>query len=340
MKRLAFLPALALLAWSGSALADKVAVLPFLGPPGASQQQIDEVRIATKNAVTVRTHTLASDAELTSAQMAVADGVADTSAEYRAAGRAATSQWTVVGHLLPRDGYWHLELEACQVETGRVESLMRNVDPRVGTAQIAEMLALLIRPEGLGTAEIPWANEPPPVIKPPPPPPPPPPPQPPPPPPAIKHAYAENFPIAVGLGFGLNGAFSRPAGAVGSSFSFDGLVSGEYAFAAVPGLALRGNFGAELYGHGAIFVDAGARYAIPLVPSMRLFFGPEITLGAFFLPSSGDKEPRFLLRTDVFAAMGLGERVQIEVAFDVSSAFGGSGAIILGGGIARGMIRF
>ncbi|CAN5766880.1 hypothetical protein BH09MYX1_BH09MYX1_34020 [soil metagenome] len=335
--------------WSTSAFADKVAVLPFL--PSAdfvNRDQLEQVRTATKAAVTQRAHTLASDSELAAAVTAVQDGVADTSAEYRVAGKAATSQWTVVAHLAFRNGYWHLEVEVCLVATGRVESLTRDVDPRAGTQQIAEMLALLLRPEGIGNADVPWANQTlPPILpdKPPDPPKPPVPPVPPKPPepppvPAVKHDYAEKFPIAVGLGLGVNGAFVRPSGGAGlSTLAVYGLVSGEYAIDRVPGLALRGNFGGNLYGPSSIFVDVGARYAIPLVPTARLFFGPEVTIGALF-PIGGDKSPRFLLRTDVFASLGIGERIQLEAVFDLMSAFGGDGPLVLGGGMLRGLVRF
>lgn len=343
LKRLSLAPAFVVTLWSASALADKVAVLPFI--PSAdfvNRDQVEEVRTATKGAVTQRAHTLASDTEIATAVTAVQDGVADTSAEYRIAGKAATSQWTVVGHVSLRNGYWHTEIEVCQVETGRVESLTRDVDPRVGSAQIGEMLALLLRPEGIGNAEVPWANQTlPPIVpdKPPPPKVPPPPPEPPKP-PAVKHDYAEKFPIAVGAGLGLNGAFARPEGGAGlSTLAVFGLLTGEYAFERVPGLALRGNFGGNFYGPSSIFVDVGARYAIPLVPTARLFFGPEVTIGALF-PIGGDKSPRFLLRTDVFVALGLGERVQIEAAFDLMSAFGGDGPLVLGGGLLRGLFRF
>lgn len=156
----------------------------------------------------------------------------------------------------------------------------------------------------------------------------------------MKHDYAEKFPIAVGAGLGMNGAFVRPEGGAGlSTLAVFGFLTGEYAFERVPGLALRGNFGGNFYGPSSISVDVGARYAIPLVPTARLFFGPEVTIGALF-PIGGDKSPRFLLRTDVFVALGLGERVQIEAAFDLMSAFGGDGPLVLGGGLLRGLFRF
>ena len=41
-----------------------------------------------------------------------------------------------------------------------------------------------------------------------------------------------------------------------------------------------------------------------------------------------------------FGAWGIGERVQLELAGDLSTAFGGSGTLVLGGGTVRGLFRF
>lgn len=326
-----------------TALADKVAVLPFLSTTGAPPAQLEDAKNATRAAVIQRSHTLPSDSEMTTAIMAVADGSPDTSVEYRAAGRASSSQWTAVGHVDPHGATYKLEIDVCQVESGRVESLAREIDPAQAPTQIAEMLALLLRPEGIGNSEIPWENpaNKPPVVKPPEVKPPPTPPKPPEPPPipAVRHAYAENHPIAAGLGFGLFGAVARPDNASGSTLSGQGFVSGEYAFDAVPGLAIRADLGFPIFGPQSVWIDAGARYAIPIVPTIRLFAGPEIDLGAFF-PLGGDKQARFLLRGQLFAAIGIGEQVQLELAFDVPSNFGGTGALVLMGGTLRAAVRF
>jgi hypothetical protein len=341
---------------SASALADKVAVLPFLG--SATKEQLDGARLATSGAAISKAHTLASDSELVTAQTAIADGVADTKTEYQAAGRASSSQWVIVGHVTPHpngpipNGY-RLEVEACQVDSGRVESLAREIDPTKANVQIGEMLALLLRPEGIANADIPWENE---VVKPPPPPPPPPkkPPPPPPPPPPPKpvvpepdRGYGIHAPFAFGIGFGVNGAFAHPSGGNGlSTFAFLGTITGEWAPLAdeknpqlLRGIAIRADFGGNFYGPNAIVLDAGARWAIPLVPKLRIFIGPEVTIGGFFV-TTGDQQSRFLLRTDAFASIGFGEHVQIEAAFDVQSAFGATEPIVLGGAMVRALYRF
>ena len=246
MKRLSSAAAFLLVTLvSASALADKVAVLPFLG--NATKDQLDAARIATSGAAISKAHTLASESELVTAQTAVADGVADTKSEYQAAGRASSSQWVVVGHVTPHpngpipNGY-RLEVEACQVDTGRVESLAREIDPTKANVQIGEMLALLLRPEGIANADIPWENE---VVKPPPPPPPKPVvPEP-------DRGYGIHAPFAFGFGLGVNGAFAHPTGGNGlDTFAFMGTITGEWAPLSdeknpqlLRGIAIRADFG-------------------------------------------------------------------------------------------------
>ena len=338
---LRFLAALLVLLLPARALADKVAVLPFTSAGQVASTDLAAAREATKSAALAKGHLLATESELLAAQMSTKDGAADTSEEYRAAGRASGSQWTVAGRVDPKEGGYRLEIEACQVDSGRVESLARDIEPSQATSQIAEMLALLLRPEGIGTADIPWQHgQPPKPVTPPPTPKPPAPPTPPPPPkpPAVKHAYAENHPLSLGLGVAVSSAVKRPANASGSPTAVAIEASGGYALDAVPGLELRGDVAGSVAGPGSIFFDAGARYAIPIVPTARLFLGPEATIGAFF-PTGGDKSARFLARGSVFLALGIGERAQIDLSGDVAPVLGSS-TLVLVGGTVRGLVRF
>src|SRR4051812_33693558 len=84
---------------ASSARADKVVVLPFTGQPGLAKPELDQARAWTRDAVIAKGHTPPSAGEMLSAETAVRDGTADTSSEYRAAGRAAAAQWTVTGHV-------------------------------------------------------------------------------------------------------------------------------------------------------------------------------------------------------------------------------------------------
>jgi len=381
----ALFTALFLLSSPRLARAEKVVVLPFSAPKGGTKPELDEARKWTEKAVIERGHTTANAGETMSAERAVADGNPDTSSEYRAAGKAAGAKWTLVGRIERHDvapskgaaggangssgassaaapgaaapaggaaveetdGYtlWRVELEACQVESGRVESLAREVDPDEAPAEIGEMLVLLLRPEGIANADLPWESRGPrkPKAKPKPKPAPPPPPPPPPPrepeKPAVKHAYAENRPAAVGLSVGISNALSRPDAARGPSWAMPIGAAMGYALDAVPGLELRGIFTSQVIGPRAIQIAAGARYAIPVFPTARIFVGPEILLGAH-VALGADKTARALGQGSAFLAWGLTEQVQLEIAGDLAAALGGTGTLVLGGGTLRGLYRF
>jgi hypothetical protein len=360
MLRFFFAPALAvaILCAASPAFADQVAVLPFTAPKGLSKPEVDRARVWTREATIKKGHVPPNDSEMLSAEMAVKDGMPDTSEEYRAAGRASGSQWTLTGRIerhdapparLPdgteEEGYttYHLEVEACLVESGRVESLAREIDPDEAPEQIGEMLGLLLRPEGIKNAQLPWDSSAPhkrqPKPKAPPPPPPAPPPPPPPPKPVVKHTYAENRPAALGISAGVSTALKRPANAQGPSGAFPiGAVLG-YAIEQVPGVEVRGIFTSQVLGPRALEIAAGGRYAIRLLPQHRIFVGPELLLGAH-VALGADKTARFLTHGAAFVAIGLGEQVQLEVAGDLAAALGGSGTLILGGGTGRALFRF
>lgn len=344
----------ALLLLAPRASADKVAVLPFTAPTTLPKPELDQARTWTQQAVTARGHTAPTDSELLTAEMAVKDGVADTSEECTAAGRASGSDWTLMGRVERMDfpaqtapdgveeaGYtaYRLELEACRVDSGRVESLTRDVDPEEASAEIGEMIALLLRPEGIGKADIPWKlGQRKRKVKPPPPPPPEKP-RPPPPPPPRKYAYAEGHPIAIGASIGVTNALARPDVARGPSWAMPiGAVVG-YAFEGLPGLEARGVFTSQVIGPRALEVSGGARYAIPVLPQYRIFVGPELLVGAH-VALGADKTTRFLTHGAAFAAIGLGDQVQLEIAGDLAAAFGGTGTLVLGGGTARALVRF
>jgi hypothetical protein len=350
--------ALFVLAFSRSARADKVAVLPFAPSGSAPAAEVEAAREWARKAVTARGHTLPSDPEMLSAEMAIKDGVADTSEEYLAAGRSSGSDWTLSGRLerveIPpsttpdgasEEGYsaLRLELEVCQVSSGRVESLARDIEPADAVSEVSEMLALLLRPEGIANAEIPWRSG---VRKKKPAPPPPSPeptPAPPPretgPPPAPPPAYAEGHPLAVGLSVGVTNALARPDQARGPSWAMPigGVLA--YALEGVRGLELRGVLTSQAIGPRALELAGGARYAIPVFPRYRVFVGPELLVGAH-VALGAVKTTRFLTHGAAFAAIGIGPQVQLEIAGDLAAALGGAGSLVLGGGTFRALYRF
>ena len=342
----------ALLAVAPRALADKVAVLAFASAGGGTTSaQLDQARAATRGAVTQLHHTLPSASEMVTAEMAVKDGVADTSNEYRAAGRASSAAWTVAGHATSHGPTYRLELDVCQVETGRVESLAREIDGRQATPQIAEMLALLLRPEGIGTTEPPWEH----AIPAPNPAPPAPsqtttaPPVPPavvtPPPIAPPSneeaplAYAEKHPVAAGVGLGVLVAVKRAENARGSSAAGELNASFGYAIESVRGLEIRAGFAAGVVGPESIALDAGARFVLPIAARARIFAGPEAGIGGFFT-LGGDQKARVLLRGALPIVWGATPQVQLELVPEIDYAGGGTTSLFLAGGSVRGVYRF
>lgn len=354
---LAFLAGLLVSFFTLSARADKVVVLPFSAPKGAAKTELDQARVWTNAAVVSRGHTIPNASETASAELAVVDGSPDTSSEYRAAGQASGSQWTVTGRLERSDvasttladgseegGYtlYRVELEACQVESGRVESLVREIDPDEAPVEIGEMLALLLRPEGVADAPLPWASAPRKKKRAKPAPAPetaPPPPVSPPEPAAPARRYAEGHPLALGLFVGVSNALSRPDVARGPSWAMPvGGVLG-YAIESVPGLELRGLVAAQAVGPRSLEVSAGARYAIAVLPRHRVYVGPELLLGAHVALGAA-QTARALGHGSAFLAWGVSEHVQLEIAGDLSAALGGTGTLLLGGGSLRGLYRF
>ena len=327
------------------ALADKVAVLPFShATSAATKVDADSARAAARRAVLSQNHSLPTESEMLTAEMAVKDGTPDTSDEYRAAGRASSSDWTVSGRVDPHGAHFRLEVEVCQVQTGRVESLAREVDPVRAEAEIGEMLSLLLRPEGIGAADLPWMHGAPPPSTTPNPPPLPPATAPPPPsapvgPPPAAHVYAEEHPLAIGPALGVLAAVDRPTNAQGAATAL--ILSGAvgYALATIPGLELRADIGGAVDGPKSIFVDGGARYAFMLARAVRAYAGPELALGAFFT-LGGDKSARFLGRGSLFLGIGIDENWQFEIFGDLGWTPGGAGDLVLAGGGARGVVRF
>jgi hypothetical protein len=131
----------------------------------------------------------------------------------------------------------------------------------------------------------------------------------------------------------------RASNAVGSaaSLQIDGVVG--YALDAVPGLELRARGMGAVAGPSSFAADVGARYVLPVLPRARVFAGPELGAGAFFTLGA-DKTTRFLAHGAVVGTVGIGERVQVEVAGDLDLAPGGGASLVFLGVTARAVVRF
>jgi hypothetical protein len=306
--------ALAIALGAAPALADRVALLPTRGPTEPAVKSAVDADLA--RALAAQGHTIVPEAETRSALAAVADGVADTPEEHRTIGARTKADWVVDATVEPAVATEHVEIAAFLVSLGRTESVAREVGKARSAAEIGEMLAVLLRPEGIGPGELPWERlgprpaQPKPVAVPPAAPPPsvawmapPGPPTPPPPyagPPraqldymrtteTVWPPYSAGRPGFVSVVLGGSGAVVRPSAASGSAAAFTGAIRGGYAIGDA-GLELLGELGGNLVGPRALFVDAGARWLF--TPSLHrgedgvfrglaLHVGPEVALGAF-----------------------------------------------------------
>ncbi|MBP9111593.1 MAG: hypothetical protein KBF88_02240 [Polyangiaceae bacterium] len=355
--------ALAVLVSTTSFAAEKVTVLPF-GPSGTTTKEAERSAVAS---LFQRGFGVATESERQKALAGSKDGVFDTQAEHLAAGKASGSIWTLTGRIEPHALSYRLELEACLVSTGRVESVQREIEPSLAEKQISEMVAFLLRVEGVGKQAIPWNVIPnatqPPVTAPVTPPAPttlaPPTPLAPVDPKAIspyqttqgtsgmqKLAQApmpKEWWLAGSAG--VMAAMIRPTGATGNATSLALALSGGATFFSKnrdipatgvfnePGaLEIVGNLGVGLIGPSSLYLDAGARYRFA---AGQIYGGPNLALGLFY-PFAGDRSFRFLMRAGGFVGFAIDEHLFVEAAPDLMFTFGGTGTL----GFFSGLVRF
>jgi hypothetical protein len=342
--------ALAVLLAAPAAWADRIALLPSRGSADAAPRTALDGDLA--KGLAALGHTIVPEPELAAAVKAqVADGVADTQEEYRAVGAATHADWVLVGSVEPAVTTERVEITACLIKLGRVESVAREVEKAKVQPQVQEMLAVLVRPEGIGPGALPWerinpaAPPPPPAAPPPPPAAPPPPPQPEVPPVDGKAHVAyptgttDVWPVYSGgkRGFVHAGlGFSLPAlqPSVGNTTlprttSVTGSLRGGYAVTDL-GLELFADFGGNLRGPHALWLDVGARWMF--APAMSrgpdgvragvpFYFGPELLFGGFFQLGSNAIDPKTLTSYSVGGAshpmVGLG----LDLAYAIAPSF-------------------
>jgi hypothetical protein len=369
----------AVLLGAPAALADRIALLPTRGglDPGA-RTGLDADLVKDLAALG---HTVVPDAEVAAAVKAkVADGTADTQEEYRAVGDATRADWVLVGVIDPAVATSRVELTACLVKMGRVESVAREVERPKQPAQVQEMLAVLLRPEGIGAGALPWESVNPATPKPPPAPPPeapkpPPAPEPPKVSPVDGKAHV-SYPLStpgdvwppysaghrgfVGAVVGLGIPAARPSGATGSGASFVGAVRGGYA-AGDQGLELFAELGGNFSGPPAVWVAGGARWMFApalkrdqegVLAGVPFFLGPEIMGGAFIELGESSTGPGGTVYSSPAEGRGL-FGVSLDLAYALAPSFqleaglgnlrvipGGAGTILLTGATLGASYRF
>jgi hypothetical protein len=330
-------------AWATSAAAsDHAIVLPFSAAHGgAPRAQLAAARDATRAAVERVGAVLPGTADEAAGEARIVDDAADTTNEYRAAGLAAHADWALGARVESHGWTYRLELEACQVSTGRVESLTREIDARQAAPQIVEMLALLLRPSGVGDAIPHWqqtagrepvpreAPQQGPTAKVAPSAAPEPQPEPGP-------APSER-PFGVGLGVSVLGAVARVNGGGDGAFSGGVDLRASAELAAVPGFELFADGSAGLVGATSLAFDLGGRY--DLRAGTNLWVAPELAIGAFF-PLAADRSGRLLTRGDLAFVLPMSEAVRVELYPEGAFAAGGTGSLWFLGGGARAVARF
>ncbi|WP_437733376.1 hypothetical protein [Sorangium sp. So ce1335] len=369
--------AAALTALAPAALADRVAVLPARGGTDAAARSAAEADV--ERGLAALGHTAIPDGAVAAALKGVADGVADTADELRAVSAQTGADWVLTGTVEPAVTTARVELTAYLASTGRVESVAREVDRDQSARQTQEMLALLLRPEGVGIGELPWerparapaAGAPPPpledetVVLPPVP-------AAPPAPPAkevlmayplgperVWPAYPGGRRFSVSASLGAAVAAARLPGASGSAASMVGAARVAYA-PGDRGFEVFAGGGGNLVGPFAGWIEGGAR--LMLTPSMTphegawrafpLHVGPAIHLGAFFRSGAGvagpggatyrgDLEVHPALGASLDVALALGPSVQLEAQLgNLRWVPTGEGSLILLGATLGAGARF
>lgn len=319
---------------TSTAFADKVANVHARG-----SATLEERTFVTKesDAAAVKLgHTTVPESEVLQGESA-AGSLIGSSAGLVAVGKTTGADWVVEASVSDGpDKTLHVELKACQVSSGRVETLVRDVDPKGDVAgQIREMLALLLRPQGVGDDPIPWLaakpkppaakvetkTAPPPKAEPATPPP----------------AYGEGGKVALGASGGLTYLLARPDGSVGSRLFGVWALHGRFTVP-VPRLEVGATF-AGVAGRGnALRIEGVARYRF--VEAGRFTVSAEAALGALAL-LGGEQAARFLVGLSPILSVTVTKAVQLD--FDLGAlrvAPGGTGTLAFAGVTAGALVRF
>jgi hypothetical protein len=226
-----------------------------------------------------------------------------------AIGKTTGADWVIEPHVASSDAGTRVELKVCQVATGRVETLARDLDPKQDPAlQMREMLALMLRPQGVGDDPLPWntkkANKPPPAevlpkkaVEPTAPPSPP-----------IK--WGEHGKFTVGAGGGFGAIAVRDDRAIGPRSFGAWTVHANVALPQAKGVELTFRVGMMHGQGGAILGDVGARYMFAL---SSFAIGAGANIGGFGAFQSGIAG--VTLGLDPTVSLALHRAVQLELAW-------------------------
>lgn len=287
---------------TASALADKVATLPSRGP--APMAEKTSIHSAAETGSKALGHTTISEADIIQGEAAAGEK-AGTSEGMIAIGKTTGADWVVEPTVMSNEYGTNVELKVCQVATGRIETLSRDLDPKIdATTQITEMLLLMLRPQGLGDDPLPWAKKkddkakvpdavlPGPKVAPPPPP----------------LIWGEHGKVSIGASGGFGSVVVRDARAAGPARFFAWTLHGNYLV--TKGVELTARVGA-IHGPGnAVAGDVGARY---MLIAGGIAIGAGANLGGFGAAGSGIAG--VTLGLDPTISLALGRSVQLELSW-------------------------
>jgi hypothetical protein len=320
---------------STRALADMVLLLPAKGQvPGSMLGSILENE--TRYAVIEVGHKLVEPEETQAAIRQVADGVADDADEFALLARVTKAEWVVSTVVFPQEKVHRLEITAFRAKDGRSESVTRDMDVSQVHQYVVDMLRVLLRAEGVGTAALPWE--------------------------AAPRSLPSSGPkgggkggaadapgggpkggeahplFVLGAGVGVASAVKRPDNASGETTSVVGALRAGISPLEPVDIAL--GFRDHFTGPRALSVDLSARYLFPVAPALKLAVGPEIAPGVF-VTRGGSQSTSFMFRGTVVAGVRAARMLSVEAHLgDLTVVPASAGTLLLAGGSVHGLLRF
>lgn len=321
---LASLPCLTMLLLApGIASADLVLLLPAKGQvPGQvlSQTLENETRLG----VLELSHTLVEADQRTAALRSLTDGQADSPEEFASIARLTQAKWVIAPSITQLENSYRLEISVYYNSESRTESVARDIDPNRVHEQVVEMMRVVLRPEGVGTAALPWEKAPQSIKSS----------------PTTPQAPASTDPgsFFLGAGLGLDNSLKRPENAVGSTTAALGSAQLGWAASKEIQIALQGK--THLSGPRAIMLEASGRYLVSLDAQSRFFAGPELAVG-LFLSQGGSKETSPMARASAVVGWKATRTISMLATLgDLTLIPASSGTLVLGGASVNGIVRF
>jgi len=340
------------------ARADKVALLPPAGGDSASADAKLGDDVASGLAALGHTLLPAADVATALKDPAFSARTPDTLA---ALAKKLGADWVINATEASAVTTERVEIGASYGSAGRFQLVGREVDKDTSPAEIQEMLAFLLRPEGIGTEAPPWEKT---APKPPPPPAKKtdetikvtkPEEKPAPKPETPKEPYGGGHVGFLAAGLGADGLVVRPTGARGSAASLVGVIRGG-AEILDTGLEPYAQIGGHMAGPASVWIEAGVRWmGIPILHDkggVGLHLGPSVHGGVFVLPGhtttlpdgttySTSAQATGTIAGAFDAALRIVDRVQIDAQLgEVRYAPGANGATVSVGANVTGGVRF